>query len=177
MLSWPRSIMARTVLPAHPTPVLPSPNAIYPGVLRDGICPRREFDPVQSRQTCLGMSLRFGSASHGELLSSVRMMTVAIARFSSFGETMTHGRVLAVSAPVAGSSRTRKTLKRSITIPIPSHRIRWSTVAWRPAHPDCEEDDGKICPTLRVPFDADAARNRLRTVSIPAHKATDSVPV
>ena len=50
------------------------------------------------------------------------MMTVDTAWFNSSGEITTHGRVLAVSAPVAGSSRTRNTLNRSVTIPIPSRQ-------------------------------------------------------
>src|SRR5450759_3240520 len=102
------------------------------------------------------------------------MMTVDTARFNSSGETTTLGRVLAVSAPVVGSSRTRNTLNRSVTIAIPSRHTRWLIVVWRPGHPKQNADGGKILPNARGLSGADAAAGRWPTVAILSRKASGS---
>ena len=104
-------------------------------------------------------------------------MTVETARFNSSGETTTHGRVFAVSAPVVGSSRTRKMLNRSVTIAIPSRQTRWQSGAWRPDHPQRDADGGKILPNVRGLSGADAATGRWPTAAIPSRMASGSKPV
>ena len=105
------------------------------------------------------------------------IMTVEIARFSSLGETTTHGRVLAVSDPVVGSRRTRNILNRSITIAIPLHQTRWSLGELRQDHQIQDVGCGRVSPNWHAPFGADAKAVHQRRVALPIRRASGSKPI
>src|SRR4051794_8307460 len=105
------------------------------------------------------------------------MMTVATERFNSSGETTMQGRVLAVSAPAVGSSRTRKMLNRSITISTPCRQTHWSNHVWQQDHRRSATNDETLWSNLRGLCDAGAAPNHCGRFALPNHKASDAKPV
>ncbi len=104
-------------------------------------------------------------------------MAVAKLRFISSGEIITQGRVLAVSAPVAGSSFTRKTANRSITKPIPPRRTGWKTPERTRVHRQVSDGGERIYSTPLAPCVAAATTSPRRKVELPIRTASDSGPV